>query len=174
MAAFLARPRPVLLVGAILVGSALATQVTFGSVGAAASRPATLASTATAGGSLAQWKAQYEPAIGQIADDVLVVYVTGKKRAKHPTKEKVQATIADCRRLYRDATKLPGEVPPIPLPSAEKSWRALVAASISGARDCLAALQHGSTKAAREFPKQLARANTRERELVRLLGGPGE
>jgi hypothetical protein len=108
---------------------------------------------------LAEWKTQYEPAIGQIADDALVAYDTGKKI---------------CQQWYHDATTLPHEVPAIPSVAVEKNWQGLVSASVSASSNCLAALQRGSEPAAKKFVKQLVLADDRERVLVKELGGTAQ
>jgi hypothetical protein len=119
---------------------------------------------------LSQWKAQYEPAVGQIADDALVVSDTGRKAAKHPTKKLVHTVVVACQTWHTDAEKLPGEVPSIPLGSAEKAWEQLVAASLVGSADCTAALQHGSKSVVKDFQKQLVLVHTYEGQLVSELG----
>jgi hypothetical protein len=126
--------------------------------------------TTTAPLTLSQWKAQYEPAVGQIADDALVVYDTGRKAAKHPTKKMVHTIVAACQAWHTDAEKLPGSVPPIPSTSAEKVWERLIAASLSGSSDCTAALQHGSKSVTKDFQKQLALVHADEGQLISELG----
>ena len=126
--------------------------------------------TTTAPLTLSQWKDQYEPAVGQIADDALVVYDTGRKDARHPSKKKVRAIVTDCENWHTDAEKLPGEVPPIPSALAEKTWRQLVAASLLGSSDCTAALQQGSKAVTKDFQKQLALVHADEGQLVSELG----
>ena len=123
---------------------------------------------------LAEWKAQYEPAVGQIADDALVAYDTGKKNAKHATKKSVKATITICQQWYHDATTLPQKVPAIPSAAAEKNWRGLVSASVLASSNCLAALQRGSKPAAKKFVKQLVLVDVRERVLAKELGGTAQ
>ena len=130
--------------------------------------------TTTAPLSLAQWKDQYEPAIGEIADDALVVVDTGRRDAKKPTEKKVHAILTACRHWHDDAENLPGEVPPIPLASAEKTWQRLITASISGSADCAAALERGSKSATNRFQKQLALVNIDERKLIGEIGGSSQ
>jgi hypothetical protein len=126
--------------------------------------------TTTAPLTLSQWKDQYEPAVGQIADDALVVYDTGQKAAKHPSKKKVRAIVTACQNWHTDAEKLPSEVPPIPSAPAEKTWEQLIAASLSGSSDCTAALQHGSKSVTKDFQKQLTLVHADEGRLVSELG----
>jgi hypothetical protein len=119
---------------------------------------------------LAEWKQQFEPAVGQIADDALVVFDTGKKNARHPTKQKVKSELTSCRRWLNDAQELPDKVPPIPLASAEKVWESLIRASVAGSSDCVAALGNGSSSVVKDFHKQLAVVDADESRLVAELG----
>ena len=96
----------------------------------------------------------------------------GIRDVKHLTEQEVRTTVTACRTWHSDAEKLPGEVPPIPLPSAEKTWKALIAASISGSSDCTAALQRGSRSATKDFQRQVARVDADEERLVTELGTP--
>ncbi len=130
--------------------------------------------TTTAPLTLAEWKQQFEPAIGQIADDALVVFDTGKKNARHPTKQKVKSELASCRRWLSDAQQLPDTVPPIPLASAEKVWQSLIRASVAGSSDCVAALGNGSSSVVKDFHKQLVAVDADENRLVAELGGTGQ
>ena len=140
-----------------------------------AAASSTMSSTTTSSPlTLVQWKEQYEPAIGQIADDVDVVVVTGLKDAKHPTKQEAKAMISACQTWHSDAEKLPGEVPPIPLPSAERAWEQLVAASLTGSSDCTTALRRGVSSVTKDFHQQLALVNADERQLTSELGGSNQ
>jgi hypothetical protein len=153
--------------GAVVVGIAAV-----GALGAAvpADAAASSATTTSSTLTLAQWKTQYEPAVGQIADDVDVVVKTGVKDAKHPTKKEAKSMVAACQTWHADAVKLPVEVPPIPVATAEKMWQQLVTASLSGSADCTAALQHGVTSVTKDFRKQLVRVRSAEQGLITELG----
>lgn len=160
--------------GAVLVLCLVAAGVE-GTAGAS-STPTTAATTTTTTTTslppaVAAWKAKYEPAIGQLADDALVVWDTGQRNAKHPTGKKVKATLSTCRQWLGDAQKLPGEVPPIPEAAAQKTWEALVSASLSAASACVTALTRGSKPAARKFGKALLLVHGDEARLIDELGG---
>lgn len=155
--------------GVAVLATVLSGWMDMGQTATGAASSATTA-TSTAPLSLTAWKQQYEPAIGQIADDALVVFDTGVKDAKHPTKKKVKAIVSACEQWHSDAEKLPGEVPPIPLTSAEKTWQSLISASISGSSDCTAALQDGTRSVVKEFQKNLALVDADESKLINELG----
>jgi|HubBroStandDraft_6_1064221.scaffolds.fasta_scaffold781940_1 hypothetical protein len=153
--------------GAVVVGLAVAGVVGAGVQAGAASSAGTTTSFPL---TLTQWKTQYEPAIGQLADDVVVVVNKGIRDVKHLTEQEVRTTVTACRTWHSDAEKLPAEVPPIPLAAAEKTWKDLIAASISGSSDCTAALQQGSRPATKDFQGQVARVDADEGRLVTELG----
>jgi cellobiose-specific phosphotransferase system component IIA len=54
---------------------------------------------------------------------------------------------------------------------AERAWTTMIAASGHAASDCLAALQHGSRRSAKDFQKQLKVVNQDEVTLNRDLNG---
>jgi cellobiose-specific phosphotransferase system component IIA len=54
---------------------------------------------------------------------------------------------------------------------AEQAWTTMIAASGRAASDCLAALQHGSRRSAKDFQKQLKVVNQDEVTLNRDLNG---
>ncbi len=164
----------VALVAAATAGSVVGLTGASGAAGTSApttTRPVAATTTTSAPLTLAEWKAQYEPAIGQIADDALVVYDTGRRNAKLGTKKSVKATITLCQKWHHDATTVPQEVPAIPSAAAEGNWRGMVSASISASSNCLTALQRGSKPATKRFLTQLALVDDRERLLVKELGG---
>lgn len=152
--------------------AAVAVQASAAAAAKAGSPSSAPSTTTTRPLTLAAWKAQYESAIGEIADDVLVVVDTGVANAKHPTKKKVEATISDCDKWHSDAATIPAEVPPIPLASAEKAWKRLIAASLSASSDCTGALGSGSEAGVKAFHEQLAIVDGAERQLVSEVGSP--
>jgi len=162
------------IAGALPVGSAAA--------GAANARPtststipnAPTTTTSTSPLTLSDWKAQYGPAVGEIADDALVVFATGKKNAKHPTKKKATTMVGLCRKWHKDALTVPQQVPPIPVARVERVWQTLVTASLSASSDCVTALQSGSSSATKDFRKQLARVHDAEKTLVAEFGRAGQ
>jgi len=116
---------------------------------------ASSATTTTAQLTLALWEQRYEHDIGILADDVLVVVDDGKHAQHHLTKAKVETTVNDCRTWASDAVKARTAAPPIPMAGAEQAWTSMIGTSAHGAADCLAALQHGSRRAAKDFQKRV-------------------
>ena len=129
--------------------------------------------TTTAPLTLTQWKHSYEASVGKLADDVLTVWSTGRKSAKHPTAKKVTTLIAACRQWHDDAETVPNGIPPIPQTPAERAWAGMVATSLSASADCLNALQEGSTSAERNFDKKMVLVRDDEKTLVSALSGTG-
>lgn len=148
-----------------------------GPVGASSSKLAAAgtdaASTTTTALTLSEWKAQYGPAVGEIADDALVVFDTGRRNAKHPTAKKVKAIVAACQKWHNDAKTVLGKVPPIPNSQVEAVWQHLVADSVAASYDCVLALQDGSKAAAMTFRKKLVSVHTDEASLVSEFGSTG-
>ncbi|HVX21128.1 MAG TPA: hypothetical protein VHB02_07260 [Acidimicrobiales bacterium] len=141
---------------------------------AAATGPSTPAGSATSTSApltVDQWKSRYEPAVGQLADDALVVWDTGSSGARRPTTGKVRSTVAACRRWHDDATTLPGRVPAIPLAAAERAWRQMVSASVAASSACVQALRAGSKGAIARFRRGLALVHTAEGRLAHQLDG---
>ncbi len=120
---------------------------------------------------LALWEQRYERDIGILADDVLVVVDDGKRAQHHVTKAKVKTTVNDCRTWASDAAKARTAAPPIPMAEAEQAWTSMVGTSALGSADCLAALQHGSRRAAKDFQKRVQIMQNDEATLTRDLGG---
>ena len=120
---------------------------------------------------LALWEQRYERDIGILADDVLVVVDDGKRAQHHVTKAKVKTTVNDCRTWSSDAAKARTAAPPIPMAEAEQAWTSMVGTSALGSADCLAALQHGSRPAAKDFQKRVQIMQNDEAILTRDLGG---
>ncbi|HSZ37977.1 MAG TPA: hypothetical protein VK773_12865 [Acidimicrobiales bacterium] len=104
---------------------------------------------------LEQWKQRYEQDVGVLADDILVVVDDGKRAQHHDTTGKVKTTVNDCRTWASDARQARTAAPPIPMAGAESAWTSMIGASAHAASDCLAALQHGSRRSAKDFQKQL-------------------
>ena len=130
------------------------------------------ASTSSTGAlTLSQWKDRYEHDIGILADDVLVVVDDGKRAQKHVTKAKVRTTVNDCRTWASDAGQARNAAPPIPVAEAQRAWTTMIGASARAASDCLAALQHGSQRSAKDFQKQLKVVEQDEVILTRDLSG---
>jgi hypothetical protein len=120
---------------------------------------------------LDQWKQRYEHDVGILADDILIVVDDGKRAARHDTAAKVKTTVNDCRTWASDARQARTAAPPIPMADAEKAWTTMIGASARAASDCLAALQHGSRRSAKDFQKQLKVVNQDEVTLNRDLNG---
>ncbi len=154
------------VMGAVLVAAMAVVGVRAGSAATSTTPSTTTSSPLT----LVEWKDHYEPAIGEIADDVDLVVATGRKDAEHPTKKEARAIASACRTWHDDAETLPAEVPPIPMASAEKTWESLIAASLSGSSDCTAVLQRDSTSVVKDFHKELALVDADESRLVDELG----
>jgi|GEM_PF-4764280 len=167
------------VVGLLLTCVPLATSAALvGPAGASSSPPTSTgtnaASTTTTTLTFSEWKTQYGPAVGEIADDALVVFDTGRRNAKHPTAKKVKAIVAACRKWHNDAETLPGKVPPIPNSKMESLWKRLVSDSLAASYDCVAALQNGSKSAAAAFRKKLVSVHSDETALVREFGSTGQ
>lgn len=134
------------------------TPPTGASTTATTSSPTTgnVASASSSGAlTLDQWKQRYEQDVGVLADDVLVVIDDGKRAQHHDTTAKVRTTVNDCRTWASDSRQASTAAPPIPLAGAERAWTSMIGASAHAASDCLAALQHGSRRSAKDFQKQL-------------------
>jgi hypothetical protein len=114
-----------------------------------------VAATPSTALTLDQWKQRYERDVGILADDVLVVVDDGQRAQHHDTKAKVKTTVNDCRTWASDAGQARTAAPPIPMADAERAWKTMISASGRAASDCLAALQHGSRRSAKDFQKQL-------------------
>jgi hypothetical protein len=130
-----------------------------------------LAATSSSTLTLDQWKQRYEHDVGILADDILVVVDDGKRAQSHDTAAKVKTTVNDCRTWASDARQAGTAAPPIPMADAERAWTTMIAASGRAASDCLAALQHGSRRSAKDFQKQLKVVNQDEVTLNRDLNG---
>jgi hypothetical protein len=154
------------VVGSIPAGAA-ATTSTSGSPAVNASSDTTTTTELT----LALWEQRYERDIGILADDVLVVVDDGKRAQHRVTKTKVKTTVSDCRTWASDAAKARTAAPPIPMAEAEQAWTNMVGTSALGAADCLAALQHGSRRAAKDFQKRVQLMQKDEATLTNDLGG---
>ena len=120
---------------------------------------------------LDQWKQRYEHDVGILADDVLVVVDDGKRAQSHETTAKVKTTVNDCRTWASDAGQARTAAPPIPVAGVERAWTSMIGASAHAASDCLAALQHGSRRSAKDFQKQLKVVEQDELTLTRDLNG---
>jgi hypothetical protein len=120
---------------------------------------------------LGQWRQHYEQDVGVLADDVLVVVDDGKRAVNHDTAAKVRTTVKDCRTWASDANQARTAAPPIPMLEAERAWTSMIGASARAASDCLAALQHGSRRSAKDFQKQVKAVNQDEVTLNRDLNG---
>jgi hypothetical protein len=120
---------------------------------------------------LDQWKQRYEHDVGILADDVLVVADDGKRAQSHDTTAKVKTTVNDCRTWASDAGQSRTAAPPIPMAGAERAWTSMIGASAHAASDCLAALQHGSRRSAKDFQKQLKVVEQDEVTLTHDLNG---
>lgn len=156
------------VVGALPVGAASTTSSSGLSAATASSAPST---TTTTDLTLRLWEQRYEHDIGILADDVLVVVDDGKRAQSHVTKAKVKTTLNDCRTWASDATKARTAAPPIPMTGAEQAWTSMIGTSALGAADCLAALQHGSRRAAKDFQKQIQVMQKDESTLTSDLNG---
>ena len=132
---------------------------------------ASSATTTTTELTLNLWEQHYEHDIGILADDVLVVVDDGKRAQRHVTKAEVKTTINDCRTWASDAGKARTAAPPIPMAGAEQAWTSMIGTSALGAADCLAALQHGSRRAAKDFQKRVQIMQQDEASLNSDLGG---
>jgi hypothetical protein len=154
------------VVGALPGGAASSTS----SSGPSAVNPSSAATTTT-DQTLALWEQRYEHDIGILADDVLVVVDDGKRAQHHVTKAKVKTTVNDCRTWASDAAQARSAAPPIPMAGAEQAWTSMVGTSALGAADCLAALQHGSLRAAKDFQKRVQIIQKDEATLNSDLGG---
>jgi hypothetical protein len=130
-----------------------------------------VAATSSAALTLDQWKQRYEHDIGILADDILVVVDDGKRAQRHDTTAKVKTTISDCRTWASDAGQARTAAPPIPMADAERAWTTMINASAHAASDCLAALQHGSRRSAKDFQKQLKIVKQEEVSLNHDLNG---
>jgi hypothetical protein len=106
-----------------------------------------------------------------MADDVLVVVDDGKRAQHHDTKAKVKTTLKDCRTWASDAAQARTAAPPIPMAGAESAWTNMIGASAHAASDCLAALQHGSLRSAKDFQKQVKIVKKDEVTLIHDLNG---
>jgi hypothetical protein len=153
-------------VGAIPAGAASTTSSS--GPPAVNAAPATTTTTAL---TLALWEQRYEHDIGILADDVLVVVDDGKRAQTHVTKAKVKTTVNDCRTWASDAAQARTAAPPIPMLGAEQAWTSMIGTSALGAADCLAALQHGSRRAAKDFQKRVQIMQKDEATLNGDLGG---
>jgi hypothetical protein len=154
------------VVGALPVGAASTTS-------SSGLPPVDTSSTASAstGLTLTVWEQRYEHDIGTLADDVLVVVDDGKRAQTHVTKAKVKTTVNDCRTWASDAAQARTAAPPIPMAGAERAWTSMIGTSALGAADCLAALQHGSRRAAKDFQKRVQIMQQDESILTRDFGG---
>jgi hypothetical protein len=152
------------MVGIPLAGAASTTS--------SSAPPASSASptTTTTVLTLALWEQRYEHDIGILADDVLVVVDDGKHSQHHLTNAKVKTTINDCRTWASDAGKARNAAPPIPMADAQQAWASMIGTSALGAADCLAALQHGSRRAAKDFQKRIQIMQKDEATLTTDLG----
>jgi hypothetical protein len=130
-----------------------------------------VAATSSSTLTLDQWKQRYERDVGILADDILVVVDDGKRAQSHDTAAKVKTTVNDCRTWASDARQAGTAAPPIPMADAERAWTTMIAASGRAASDCLAALQHGSRRSAKDFQKQLKVVSQDEVTLNRDLNG---
>jgi hypothetical protein len=128
-------------------------------------------SASTAPLTLGQWRQHYETDIGVLADDILLVVDDGKRAQHHDTKAKIKTTLNDCRKWASDAAQARTAAPPIPLADAERAWTSMIAAGGRAASDCLAALQHGSLRKAKDFQKQLKIVKADEVTLNKDLNG---
>ena len=154
------------VVGALPAGAASTTS--------SSGPPAVNGSTATpttTDMTLAVWEQYYEHDIGILADDVLVVVDDGKRAQSHLTRAKVKTTVNDCRTWASDAAHARTAAPPIPMAGAEQAWTSMIGTSALGAADCLAALQHGSRRAAKDFQKRVQIMEKDESILTTDLGG---
>jgi hypothetical protein len=154
------------VVGTVPVGAASTTSSS-GQPGLNASFPTTTTTALT----LALWEQRYEHDIGILADDVLVVVDDGKRAQTHVTKAKVKTTVNDCHTWASDAAQARTAAPPIPMAGAEQAWTSMIGTSALGAADCLAALQHGSRRAAKDFQKRVQILQKDEVTLNSDLGG---
>jgi hypothetical protein len=155
------------MVGSLPVGAASTTS----SSGQLRADASSATSTTTTVLTLSQWEQRYEHDIGILADDVLVVVDDGKRAQKRVTKAKVKTTLKDCRTWASDAAKARTAAPPIPMVDAERAWTSMIGTSALAAADCLAALQHGSRRAARDFQKRVPIIRKDEAILNGDLGG---
>ncbi len=130
---------------------------------------ASAASSATL--TLDQWKQRYEHDVGILADDVLVVVDDGKRAQSHETTAKVKTTVSDCRTWASDAGQARTAAPPIPMAGAQRAWTSMIGASAHAASDCLASLQHGSRRSAKDFQRQLKIVEQDEVTLTHDLNG---
>ena len=153
------------VVGALPLGTA---STTWSSASPASSASPTTTTTTVL--TLALWEQRYEHDIGILADDVLVVVDDGKHAQHNLTKGKVKTTVNDCRTWASDAGKARYAAPPIPMTEAQQAWTSMIGASALGAADCLAALQHGSRRAAKDFQKRIQIMQKDEATLTKDLG----
>ena len=130
-----------------------------------------VAATSSSTLTLDEWKQRYEHDVGILADDILVVVDDGKRAQSHDTTAKVKTTVNNCRTWASDARQARTAAPPIPMADAERAWTTMIAASGHAASDCLAALQHGSRRSAKDFQKQLKIVEQDEVTLNRDLNG---
>ncbi len=153
-------------VSALPVGAASTTS-TSGPPGVNAASTTTTTTELT----LALWEQRYEHDIGILSDDVLVVVDDGERAQHHVTKAEVKTIVNDCRTWASDAGKARTAAPPIPVAGAEQAWTSMIGTSALGAADCLAALQHGSRRAAKDFQKRVQIVRKDEATLSSDLGG---
>lgn len=132
---------------------------------------ASSAATETTDLTVAVWKQRYEHDVGILADDVLVVVDDGKRAQSHVTTAKVRTTVKDCRTWASDAAQARTAAPPIPMAGAEKAWKSMMGASALAAADCLASLEQGSRRSAKDFQKQLQVVENDEVTLTSDLNG---
>ena len=132
---------------------------------------ASSATTTTTELTLALWEQRYEHDVGILSDDVLVVVDDGKRAQHHVTKAEVKTIVKDCRTWASDAAKARTAAPPIPVAAAEQAWTSMIGTSALGAADCLAALHHGSRRAAKDFQKRVQIMRQDEATLSSELGG---
>ena len=152
-------------VGSLPVGAASTTSTSGPAVNASS------ATTTTTDLTLDLWEQHYEHDIGILADDVLLVVDDGKRAQHRVTKAEVRTTLKDCRTWASDAGKARTAAPPIPVAAAEKAWTSMIGTSALGAADCLAALQQGSRRAAKDFQKRVQIMQEDEASLNSDLGG---
>jgi hypothetical protein len=156
------------VIGALPAGAASTTSSSGPQAATASSASSTTTTTVL---TVALWQQRYEHDIGILADDVLVVVDDGKRAQSHVTKAEVKTTVNDCRTWASDAAKARTAAPPIPMTDAERAWTSMIGTSALGAADCLAALQHGSRRAAKDFQKQILAMQKDESTLTNELGG---
>lgn len=121
-----------------------------------------------------QWKQRYHRVITRLADDALAVVKDGAEQSgTDPSKlaAQVKRTVAACAAWGDDSDKALGEVPAIPLPAAQASWRQLVVASGRAASDCSHVLTTRNPSAAKDFRTELAAVYGAEGRLATELNG---